>query len=1293
MQTLRESIAAALADFPAKPLREAATNLFRTLGYQSDRTVNLGSVENFLSTYDHDGSRLKGFAPRLNWKSVELLFQLTDDDVVSAASGEQTLAFDSKGTFGAAIMESYVFLAVELSPLAKKLTRTDLASLTRAINRLFAMPVLILFRHGASATLSVINRRLSKKDTSRDVLEKVTLIKDISLTRPHRAHVEILGDLSLASLQNSHGFSNFVTLHAAWQKTLNIQTLNQDFFIKIRNWFYWARLHAKFPPDATKDADGRDSEALIRLLTRLIFCWFLREKGLIPDNLFASDKIKTFLAGWHPDQADTDRDGRYYKAILQNLFFATLATPVDKRKFRTSRTFQGKNKHYGDHQYFRHVELFQEKAPVEEIYKTIPFLNGGLFECLDETPSEENGLTEEIRVDGFSDTAKSQAIVPDFLFFGSERPAPELCHVLDETTAPKVRGLIHIFNDYKFTIQENTPLEEVIALDPELLGRSFENLLAAINPETGATARKSTGSFYTPREIVHYMVEESLYRHLHHRFAEQNLDRPDLERDLRELVSEIHETHRLNPRESEAAVAILSQLKILDPACGSGAFPMGLLQLLVQTLKKLDEDNECWKTAKLALLPPEMRDKAAEVFRDEPFDYTRKLELIRDCIHGVDIQPIAIQISKLRFFLSLVIEQLDDAPIRPLPNLETKFVCANSLIGLTKPEGWELFQHQIEPREKALLAVRSRYFFARTKEEKEACKTEDRRLRREISSFVKDIGGHLADQLSSAIAEWDPYRSDRRASYFDPESMFGVPVGKVIRRSPVTLGGGFSALLTDELTPQTEEIAGFDITIGNPPYVRADEQSEWNQVQRQAILASKQYHTLWEKWDLFVPFIERSYQLLRPGGISTMIVSDAFCHSKYAEKAQNWYLKHARILRLDFCGEVRIFDAAVHNIITFLQKAEGADHTPDRHLHRETFGNITPLPSDKQAKLTQRVFFPEDTVSQAFDCPTKLLQELCYISKGMVVHADEKQAKGAFELRDLVSDSQDRTHPKPFVEGKHLERWLPTDQKWLEWGTKRAPALFSRPTFSEIYEVPEKIISVDMSAGTKKLRVVYDDKQLYHNHSAWSFVPWHSLNGVRNKSLKNVARYQGEKPPRADLPKREELEATSRRFSLKFLLGVMNSSTARDFLRANRRSNIHLYPDDWKNLPISDVDATKQQGVVQVVELILALHTYFAANPGHKSAEDHVYLEFLEHLNDALCKELYYPSKLHEKKLFIQKITQESDFPITPKASDQKDLTKIREKLEALTDINHPLRTALYEISSLELMEKETEAT
>jgi len=204
----------------------------------------------------------------------------------------------------------------------------------------------------------------------------------------------------------------------------------------------------------------------------------------------------------------------------------------------------------------------------------------------------------------------------------------------------------------------------------------------------------------------------------------------------------------------------------------------------------------------------------------------------------------------------------------------------------------------------------------------------------------------------------------------------------------------------------------------------------------------------------------------------------------------------------------------------------------------------------------------------------------------MVVHANERIAQGAFEMSDLVSKVKDKTHPKPFVEGKHLDRWLPATNKWLEWGTDRAPTMFSRPTFPQIYEVDDKIL-VQRSPGPDP-KACYDNQRLHFSESSVGFICWHSLSGVRNRSLKKSARYLDEKPPRPDLPRREELEKTSRRFSVKFLLAVMNSTAAHNYLRANRRSNIHLYPNDWKQLPVPVVTSKLQAPVIELVDKIIA---------------------------------------------------------------------------------------------------------
>jgi hypothetical protein len=493
-----------------------------------------------------------------------------------------------------------------------------------------------------------------------------------------------------------------------------------------------------------------------------------------------------------------------------------------------------------------------------------------------------------LRIDGFSDRDDNELVVPNFLFFSAEQKVDLNAAYGTRNKSYKVRGLIDIFDSYKFTINENTPIEEEIALDPELLGKVFENLLAAYNPETGATARKQTGSFYTPREIVNYMVDEVLIVYLESKLVETGEytveeQRRALNDRLRHLFAYNEEPHRFSEPEVTCLIEAIDTIKILDPACGSGAFPMGILHKLVFILSKLDPQNERWRDkqiAKASEIPDStIREKVLadieQAFARNELDYGRKLYLIENCIYGVDIQPIAVQIAKLRFFISLIVDQrIDDTQdnrgILPLPNLETKFVAANALLGIEKPAQLMLRDPTIEQKEKELTEVRRQHFIARTPKTKAKYRDLDAKLRMEISALLRNSGfpGVTAEKL----AHWDPYDQNSSADFFDAEWMFGVA-------------------------------EGFDITIGNPPYVRADS-GEQHLALRKAIEESDQYETLWEKWDLYIPFIERSYKLLKPGGFTTLIVSDAFCHSKYAQKAQNWFLQHSRLLRLDFFSKI-----------------------------------------------------------------------------------------------------------------------------------------------------------------------------------------------------------------------------------------------------------------------------------------------------------------------------------------------------------------------------------------------------
>ena len=1185
-QALSASIHAALNDFDVRQFRASNLALLNALGYSSDRTQAIPGADPqaFRAIVEsHSGKTLNADKAKFaEWKQADLLFQFTDQELSEHTDLFQDAAVNASQT------RSYLFFAVELS--GTKYSRTDLAAIARQINRLFPMPVMVTFSCHGKLSMAVINRRPHTRDESRDVLGHVSLIRDIDVSNPHRAHLDLLQELSLPNrlkwAADHNKPRNFDGLLAAWLAVLDTEELNRQFYKDLFAWFERAVTTARFPTDEAKTLPPE--EHVIRLITRLLFIWFIKEKGLIADALFNETQVAGLLKHYDPDTGDS-----YYRAVLQNLFFATLNTEINKRGF--SKETQTTHR---DFSRCRYKAEMHDPDKLVALFRRTPFINGGLFDCLDTEAATRDGGW---RIDCFTDNPRSRSgySIPNRLFFSRDKNNP---------------GVITLFDKYKFTVEENTPAEQEVALDPELLGKVFENLLAAYNPETRDTARKQTGSYYTPRAVVDYMVDEALTAYLSETFhpptatatpgpthptgprpqatdhwsratgprpqATGHSDTPWQQRIryLLDYTDPFDDAEDLfTATERDHIIRAIATIKVLDPAVGSGAFPMGILHKLTLALRRLDPDNTRWETlqkdlagqkAASAFNTQNQQDRDAELneisttferYRDS--DFGRKLYLIQNSIYGVDVQPVASQIAKLRFFISLAIEQEptdkpnDNYGIKPLPNLETRFVAANTLLALEKPAQLTLGQTDVVTKlEQELTANRERHFHATTRTTKRKCRTKDKELRSKLAAVLQKAGFLL--NAADKIANWDPYDQNAEAAdWFDPEYMFGVT-------------------------------KGFDVVIGNPPYVRADSGIQHLEL-RQRIEGSNQYETLWEKWDLYIPFIERGYKLLKHGGFTTLIVSDAYCHSKYAQKSQNWFLKHSRILQLDFFGKIQIFDAAVRNVTYLFQKADGSRHKPERRVHGPEFGTVSLLPTSEQRKLTYRVFFPEDTDFQSVSVPTVTLDEVCYITKGMVVHADEKKAQGAFELRDLVSDTKDELHPKPFVEGKHLARWLPTTNKWLEWGTKRAPALFSRPTFPEIYEVEEKLISVDMAAGVKKLRVAYDDQRLFHNHSAWSFLPWHNLSGVRNRSIKKQTRYRDETPRRSDLPQREELEKTSRRFAVKFLLGVMNSTVAHDFLKAHRRSNIHLYPDDWKKLPIPDVTPEQQIPIIELVDTIL----------------------------------------------------------------------------------------------------------
>ena len=675
------------------------------------------------------------------------------------------------------------------------------------------------------------------------------------------------------------------------------------------------------------------------------------------------------------------------------------------------------------------------------------------------------------------------------------------------------RAMDELFYRFNFTVVESTPLDVEVAVDPEMLGKMFEELV---------TGRHETGSYYTPKPVVAFMGRQALQGHLQSACPHESVQA------LAAFVDEHDPSGLVDP---EVVLDALKAVKACDPACGSGAYLLGMLH--------------------------ELLDLRACLFATRGLDaltaYQRKLEIIQNNLYGVDVDPFAVNIAQLRLWLSLVVDFEGETP-PPLPNLDFKIEAGDSLTAPNPSGGLQpdLFRHQ---QIQEYFRLKADYLMAHGGE-KLTLRDKINALRQEIATWAHAGSGARGFDWAVEFAE-----------------VFSRPEGE---------GGGF------------------DVVLANPPYVRADAQFKHvkDEAERQAAIArwqqyrkdlknSKVYETLYEKWDLYVPFLERAYQLLRPGGQMVFIISDAYNAAKYTRKSHEFFLSRARVVRLDFCSDIPLFEAGVNNTIVHFARTQPDDaHTPLR------FRRWGVRPDDFEDKAEALPMLPQATFGPALfrsdgQKPVEAasafipLTQICYTSYGLRANADDRYWKGEFVTGDLVSDRIDEEHTKPFIEGKDIVPWWIRRVRYLEWGTDRAPRKFARPTFPELHGAKEKLIALVVA---DKPPVMYDDHQLVTTHTSCVFVPWYYLQGVVNKSIKKTAQYRHQSPD----GDREEREELSRQFHPKYLLAVMNSAFAREWLAQRRRSKLHVYPDDWKQLPIAPIPLDEQQEFVRLVNAILA---------------------------------------------------------------------------------------------------------
>lgn len=562
-------------------------------------------------------------------------------------------------------------------------------------------------------------------------------------------------------------------LHRSLWDSFELKSVNQDFYDVISKAFIELKDHF----DSQQIIDKEESKKFSnRLISRLLFIWFLRKKGFISE-----EKISYF-------DTENQSDAEYYFTKLEKLFFETLNKP------------------------------FESRDGLLDDLKT-PYLNGGLFS------KQEN------------DKLPKNTSFPSTFF-------ARLYRNLDE---------------YNFTTDESTPDFEQVAIDPEILGRVFENLLASMSDETGEQARKAKGAFYTPRDIVQYMCRESLRNYLYGSVGESEykleIDRLINTPDFEWANNESNKTRDISNKGDfgKKTVEALKRLKSIDPACGSGAFPIGMLQELMRIYGRLN------RTAN---------------------EYEIKLTILENNIYGVDIDPMAIEISRLRAFLALVVDQEyneknKNGGIDTLPNLEFKFVCANSLLTLDKESG--LYDGLPTTKkgkhvdlEKELLDIKKKYFKADYQKKKE--------LEERLDSLLGN-SGMFESKKYKQLRTYHPIKQITPASFYEPRLMHDVE-------------------------------NNFDVAIGNPPYVstKGVKDIEKKELEKEFGFAD----------DLYSHFYFKGLDLCNNSGILGYITSKTFWTIQTKKNVRELLLKHNLLTIYDTANPFQ--SAMVDTCVIIVQK-------------------------------------------------------------------------------------------------------------------------------------------------------------------------------------------------------------------------------------------------------------------------------------------------------------------------------------------------------------------------------------
>ncbi len=589
-----------------------------------------------------------------------------------------------------------------------------------------------------------------------------------------------------------------------------------------------------------------------------------------------------------------------------------------------------------------------------------------------------------------------------------------------------------------------------------ILGHILEQSISDIEDlkTDKSSRRKKEGVFYTPEYITDYICKNTIIPYLSKK--EVNTV-PNLIKEYAENIEEL-ETR-------------LKNMKILDPACGSGAFLIKATDIMLEIFKAIREfkQQEGEYEAKRGL--KKKSNTKGQLILSKWHEEDEAREIIEKSIYGVDINEESVEITKLSLFLKMARNN------RKLTDLSNNIKQGNSLID------------------------------------------------------DKEVAGELA---------------------FNWNEKFKEIMGK----------------------------GGFDVVIGNPPYVRADVEDENYKKQREWIVKSGNYKTLYEKWDLYLAFIEIGINLLSDKGNFSMIIPDSFCTAKYSIKMRKYLSKDKQVNQIDYYPNNYVFEGVgVKNVILFVENSNPMKKTK-KIIHGDTIkiNNVLKINLKESGSDGFRLDY---TNNQKIHENSEILGDICFISKGMVLSSDERYWKGEFKTKDLVSDTKTNVFCMPFVEGKDIDFYRIKRIRFLEWNTDRVPKRISRPTFPELY-MPPKIIKGRLNPAT------YDDDNTLCSANAIVLKSFHDLKDIENRSISNNIK-------KFNKIERDKLETISSKFNLKYLLSILNSKYAYYYLNTIRTHKMknYFYPDDLRKLPIKTISTLEQKPFIEKADFMLKLNKEF----------------------------------------------------------------------------------------------------